>query len=60
MEGVWHPFEDLFQSDHLAQEAFNVAGHNMLLASGNGVGSVLKRCCTQSVKARNVFRWQPT
>lgn len=44
MEGVGHAFENLFEADHLVEEALDVVVHDVFLAAGDGVRAVLEGC----------------
>jgi hypothetical protein len=42
MKGVGHALKDFFETDHLAEESFDISVHHMLLASCDGIWAMLK------------------
>jgi hypothetical protein len=50
VKGIGHPFEYFFQTNHLAKETLDVSVHDVFLAGGNGVRTVLERRWLLSVR----------
>jgi hypothetical protein len=42
VEGIGHSFENFLQANHLVKKTLDIASHDMLLASGNGIWAMLE------------------